>query len=76
MKRVFLFLIYCFFDFLVCLQTVAGFDRHLAGATHKFWLKRRLSDLSEAIFGSDFWRAFYDLQTTAPHAFTTLKTKT
>ena len=43
-------------------QTVAGFDRQIAGATHKYWLNRRLSDTShgcmEAIFSSDFWRDF------------------
>lgn len=38
------------FCFLAWKQAVAGFDRQIAGATDKFRLKRRLSDLSEAIF--------------------------
>lgn len=42
------------FCFLAQKRAVAGFDRQLAGATHKWRLKRRLSDLSEAIFNSDF----------------------
>jgi hypothetical protein len=39
------------------LRPVAGFDRKIAGATHKYRLKHRLSDLSESHFDSDFWRA-------------------
>jgi len=31
-------------------QPVAGFDRHLAGATHKCWLKRRLCGLPASHF--------------------------
>jgi hypothetical protein len=31
-------------------KPVAGFDRHLAGATHKCWLKRRLCGLSASHF--------------------------
>jgi hypothetical protein len=51
----------CVLCFLVWSQKrfrpVAGFDRKIAGATHKFRLKQRLSDLSESHFDSDFWRA-------------------
>jgi hypothetical protein len=63
---------FCLVFLLAWFQAVAGFDRHIAGATHKFWLKRRLSGTPEAIFGSDFWRDLYDLQPPAPDAFTTL----
>ena len=60
-------------------QTVAGFDRQIAGATSKYWLNRRLSDTShrcmEAIFSSDFWERFHDLHTTASDASKALTTK-
>ena len=63
----------------VYIQTVARFDRQIAGATSKYWLNRRLSDTShrcmEAIFSSDFWRDFDDLHTTAFDASKTLATK-
>ena len=42
----------------VCSQTVAGFDRQIAGATHKCWLKRRLSGWTEAIFVNDCGERF------------------
>lgn len=44
-------------------QAVAGFDRQIAGATHKCRLKRRFSDLSEAIFDSDFGETLMSLRT-------------
>jgi hypothetical protein len=31
-------------------RPVAGFDRKIAGATNKYRLKQRLSDLSECLF--------------------------
>ena len=62
MKQAFLF-VFCVLCFKSVawprkqLRAVAGFDRKIAGATHKCWLKQRLSDLSESHFDSDFWRA-------------------
>lgn len=60
---------------LAWFQAVAGFDRQIAGATHKFWLMSRLSDLSEGHFDSDFWRASHDLFPPAPDALTAYKVR-